>query len=379
MATMLSALSRFQDIVTNRHQYAQDWKARTCGKIFGYFCTYVPEEILLATNSLPVRVFGSEEYPQEANRVVADTWCAFSRDCLSQGLLGRYRYLDGIIYANTCYHMMQTFDAWRRHVPVGMAYLLDLPWDVVSRAAAGSFERELVDMRDAVGQFMGKRVEEDEVERGIQVLNENRRLLRELYDLRKSLTPPITGEEVLWVMLANQVMDKAEHSTLLRELLTELPGRQPTTAGPRLMVVSSELQDPSLMQAIESFGAQVVIDEHCVGTRYFWNEVPPGDSAQKRIAERYVRRPPCPLKDCRVPRKRVDHLLYLAREFKVGGVLFLTQKFCDPHGWDVPYLQKALEKNGMPSLALEITIPNTIGTMRVRLEAFYEMLTSDQI
>ena len=48
----------------NRHEYAQDWQKRTGGKVMGYFCTYVPEEILYAAGVLPVRILGSHE-PQD--------------------------------------------------------------------------------------------------------------------------------------------------------------------------------------------------------------------------------------------------------------------------------------------------------------------------
>lgn len=377
MGELTPALSSFARIIAERHQYAKDWKARTGGKVFGYLCTYVSEEILHSAGVLPVRILGNGEFPQESSKFVADTWCAFSRDCLAQGLRGHYDYLDGLVYANTCFHMMQAYDAWKRHVPVSFAHLLDLPWDVVSEATAAAFKRELRYFRDYLASFVGHSIEDADIERSIEVLNENRRLLRELYDLRKSPAPPISGAEVLLVMLANQMMDKAEHSVLLRQLLAELRDRQIKSVGPRLMVVGSEIQDIELMEMIESLGSQVVVDEHCIGTRYFWNQVPEGDDLLRRIASRYLQRPPCPLKDCRLPRRRVEHILALANDFSVDGVVFLIQKFCDPHGFDTPYLQKVLEKNGIPSIALEITIPNTIGAMRTRLEAFYEILAKE--
>ena len=38
---------RFVEWERNRHDYARQWKERTGGKVLGYFCTYVPEEILV--------------------------------------------------------------------------------------------------------------------------------------------------------------------------------------------------------------------------------------------------------------------------------------------------------------------------------------------
>ncbi len=38
---------KFKEWFENRHDYAKAWKKRTGGKVLGYFCTYVPEELLL--------------------------------------------------------------------------------------------------------------------------------------------------------------------------------------------------------------------------------------------------------------------------------------------------------------------------------------------
>ena len=40
----------FQNWFTNRHDYAREWKKKTGGKVMGYFCTYVPEELLYAAD-----------------------------------------------------------------------------------------------------------------------------------------------------------------------------------------------------------------------------------------------------------------------------------------------------------------------------------------
>jgi len=54
---------KFRDIVEKRRRYAQEWKERTKGKVMGYICTYVPEEIAYAARILPVRILGCHEPP----------------------------------------------------------------------------------------------------------------------------------------------------------------------------------------------------------------------------------------------------------------------------------------------------------------------------
>ena len=78
-------VDRFRDWDKNRHTYAKAWKEKTGGKVVGYFCTYVPEEILYAANILPVRILGGHE-PQDVSEAhIFGMFCPFCRDCLAQG------------------------------------------------------------------------------------------------------------------------------------------------------------------------------------------------------------------------------------------------------------------------------------------------------
>jgi len=48
----MQVLEQFQRVVAERHSYARQWKERSGGKVVGYLCTYVPEEVLYAAGLL---------------------------------------------------------------------------------------------------------------------------------------------------------------------------------------------------------------------------------------------------------------------------------------------------------------------------------------
>jgi benzoyl-CoA reductase subunit C len=84
---------------------------------------------------------------------------------------------------------------------------------------------------------------------------------------------------------------------------------------------------------------------------------------------------PCPTKH--PPSRRLEFLLAEAKSRQVDGVVFLLQKFCDPHAFDYPAFRDALEASGRPCLPLEIErggLP--AGQARTRVEAFLERLRS---
>ena len=78
-------IDEFRKVVENRHQYAKDWKKKNKKKVVGYFCTYVPEEILYAADILPVRVMGGHESATMADDHIAWIYCSFCHDTLAQG------------------------------------------------------------------------------------------------------------------------------------------------------------------------------------------------------------------------------------------------------------------------------------------------------
>jgi benzoyl-CoA reductase subunit C len=363
----------------NRHDYAKAWKERTGGKVMGYFCTYVPEEILYAAGILPVRVLGSHEPQDLTEPHIFGMFCPFCRDCLAQGLKGRYDYLDGIMIAQSCLHIRQAFTSWQKHVPIDFSYYLCMPHRVQSKRALPFYAGELKVFKDKIEEWTGKTITDEALDKAIEIYNENRRLMHAVYDLRKQDDPPLSGEEAMEMVISNQMTDKAEHNEELKKLLAELPGRDPgRETGTRLMILGSEDDDIEFINMVESCGATFVIDDHCTGSRYFWNEVVPKDDRIEAIAARYIDRVPCPTKDWE-ERTRVKHIVKLAKEWNVNGAIVIQQKFCDPHEIDIPAIRKALNDEGIKSLFLELDVTVPIGQFKVRVEAFLEMIGDEDL
>jgi benzoyl-CoA reductase/2-hydroxyglutaryl-CoA dehydratase subunit BcrC/BadD/HgdB len=72
---------------------------------------------------------------------------------------------------------------------------------------------------------------------------------------------------------------------------------------------------------------------------------------------------------------RGRYLSRIASEQKIDGAVFLLLKFCDPHGFDYPYLKSFLEEAGVATLLLEVEdrLPSE-AQLRTRFETFVDML-----
>lgn len=370
----------FKTWYEKRHDYARDWKARTGGQVVATMCTYTPEELLIAAGMLPVRVLGAHEPQNVTEPHVFGMFCPFCRDSLAQGLLNRFDYAEGVTLTQSCIQYRQSFASWRMHVPtVKWDYYVPMPNEVQSRHARLAHYGEVKKFRDFLGKLTGQPLSEEALAEAVEVVNENRRLLRQLFDYRKQPNPNVTGLEALYASLSAQFVDKREHNALLRKVLAALPSRRlDRPEGVRVMTIGSENDDCGFMAMIESVGATIVIDDQCSGTRYFWNEAKPNGDPIKAIADRYIDRPACPTKDYPA-HTRFDHVLGLAKDYNARAAIFLQQKFCDPHEGDYPDLKRHLEANGIPTLFLEFDITNPLGPFRIRVEAFLETLSEEEL
>lgn len=377
-------LKQFNDIWQLRHEYAKDWKKRNGGKVVGCMCTYYPEEVLYAANMLPVRILGGHESPTLATPHMFDMWCPYSRDCLNQALKGKYNdYLDGIMEVNTCLHMRVAFGAWQLNVPTPWSYYFVMPNAVRSPHAKPFLREELAEFKKALKEWTGKTITDKDLDRGIDIVNTNRRLMKQVYEFRKQDNPPITGTEAMTMVWASQLMDKREHNELLKQLLEALPERQlDRETGVRLMIVGSENDDREFLEMVETLGATFVIEDHCTGTRYFWDEVIPQKDRLQAIADRYCDRIPCPNKDWGmddISRVRFNKILEFAKDYRIQGAILTQQKFCDPHELDIPSLRRLLEDNGIPCYFLEFEVTVPLGQFKIRVEAFIEQILAEEL
>jgi benzoyl-CoA reductase/2-hydroxyglutaryl-CoA dehydratase subunit BcrC/BadD/HgdB len=71
----------------------------------------------------------------------------------------------------------------------------------------------------------------------------------------------------------------------------------------------------------------------------------------------------------------VYHILKLAKDYRVQGVILLTQKYCDTHLYDRPWLEGKLKEEGLPVLAVDHSDIGWVGgKFKTMVQAFIEMV-----
>ena len=365
-------MTDFKALVENRHAYARAWKAKTGGKVLGWFEPYFPEEIAYAAGLLPVRILARHETDD-----ISDKWiyssCYPVRDMVNQFLKGRYGYVDGLVNVEGCQWMYNAWEVVMNNQKDLFYHYLFLPDYTDAATSKDVAKNEFSVLMERVGEWAGKTVTMEDLDNAIEVYNKNRLLLRCINELRRADRPVVMGSEMMNLILADQVMDKAEMNRILEEFIKELAAREPGADRIRLMILGSETWDAQLEEMAEALGANVVIDELDNGSSYFWNNVFPQEDRLMALALRYLGRPHSALKDNNY-RRRPQHIFELAEDYHVDGVLLEKQIYCHSHGSDMYAVWKILRERFIPYHYFERGTLLPPDETAARLEAFIHML-----
>ncbi|MDP6561142.1 MAG: 2-hydroxyacyl-CoA dehydratase family protein [Candidatus Binatia bacterium] len=347
------------------------------GKVIGYTCTYVPEEIVYAAGMFPLRIFGGAEDTFKGEELLQVNLCSFVRSCMGEALEGNYDFLDGLVMARVCSHTTKLYDVWELYLSPSLTHIIDQPHRISDRACS-FYAGELQKFVSALERAGGKKVTAENLREAVRLCNESRSLLRELYEFRKEEPPRISGSKSLQMVRASQLLPKKQGNALLKKVLTDLRERGEISRRsdrPRLLLTGSVIDNLAFVEAVEEAGADVVCDDLCVGSRSFWDlvEIAPGGYPIEALSRHYVEKIPCP--HIHPQEHRFQHILEMARHFHAQGAIIFNVKFCDTSIFGSPGCIELLRQEGIPSLELEIEHSTVaLGQIRTRVQAFLEML-----
>ncbi len=362
----------FEDLVSNRHDNAIKWK-NMGKKVFGYFCSYVPEEIIHAAGIIPVRIMGGSDDITLADVHLPSYVCSFARSCYDQGIKGIYNYLNGVVFPYTCDTIVSVYNIWKADIKTDYVGFVD-PLCAKRETSKKYSREEVTRFKESLQNFLGREISDNSLKQSIAIYNENRKLLKEVYELRRNSIPPISGAETLDIVKSSMLTPKEEHNQLLKSLLEKISERENRPEpGLRILVSGSVIHDSEILKMIENAGGLIVTDDLCTGTRYFWDLVNENVPALTAIADRYYERIPCPCNYA--PQKRLEHIFNLIKDYNVEAVVFTLQKFCDPHLFDYPFIEERLREVEIPTLLVETEhVTSPLGPLKTRIEAFFETI-----
>lgn len=342
-------------------------------KFFGYFCSYFPEELIIAAGLTPLRLFPDSENSTPAE--LPAYCCSLARGTLEMDIRNLWLDLAGIGFTHTCDTMQCLSGIW---ASCNRTRTLDMVPPVMLKApgAARYYHAELNNLLGAFSSLTRQVIPKDALQTAVGLCGLIRKLAGELDELRPRLPSPLVSA----ILRAGQVMPREVYAETLakslpavREMASKASG---DTGKPGILVTGAVLEKDGLFAMIEELGGRVAADDTCTGSRHYAG-VTINESADPLldIVRRYTTMPPCPCKHIRL-NERLDNLAVLAQQRQAKGALIVIRKYCEPHAWDAVALTENFRTIGLRTQTLELEGAAVSGQERTRLQAFLESLAA---
>jgi len=354
-------------------------------KNIGTFCIYVPDEIAMSADAIPIPLCGGtnfavpyaeQSFPRDICPLIKSTLgLSFSATC-------PYKAVKQLtVGETTCDAKKKTWDILAGKMNF---HVMEVPQKKQALDKQLWYDA-VVEFKDKVEDLTGKKVEAGKLSRQIKIMNDKRKALQKLSDYRKFTPPPISGLDALLVMQMALNADPVHFTEMLNLLLQELEGRVKAGFSPvdkkakRIMVAGcpAVMGNWKVHSLIEQSGGVVAADETCTGSKYYDNlvaETPEDlDLQLKALAERYFAIN-C---SCFSPNnERMADILKKAEEFKIVGVVQYVLQTCHTYNIEAMRVEGALKAKGIPSIKILTDYSEEdAGQLRTRIEAFMETLS----
>lgn len=378
----MSIMQQIETIYTNRGERARELH-RAGEKVIGYFCCFVPDEIITALGMVPFRIQGNQrDAIDEADALLEPMACPFARSCFNMALKGRYEFLDGFVAPHSCDTIERMYHIWRSNSPSPFNHLINVP-HMMGPSSAEFYKEELRYFTQCLAAFAGREMDQDKLREVIRRYNQRRALLREIYELRKEDPPRVSGTEITRLLVAGMGLPMTEHIDQVSAFIDEVKQRPALSPDglPRIFIWGNEIDDTAFIEIVESCGAHVVMDDLCTGTRFFWEDVPETDDPFDGLVQKYLNTH-CPrsLKPQAGARAedlehRFGYIRQFVQEWNADGAIFYIVRYCDTCELEGPDLREYLQKHQLPVLMIEDDYStSTMGQLRTRIQAFLEMI-----
>ncbi len=354
-------------------------------KVIGTYCTFVPEEIVLAANAVMVGLCAGADFAtEEVEKYLPKNLCGLIKSTLGFKLGGVCPYLESsdlVVGENTCDGKKKAYEVFKNFV--SDMYVMDLP-QMKNDGAKDLLRKEYNRFKTKIEQVTGNTITAASLKKAISIVNAKRSAMHRLCKIRTASKEPISGLDSL---LINQIFfyeDPIRFTQKINELCDELEARVISREGafpqnaPRILMSGCPMAVPNwkLPAIVETSGAVIVGEESCVGERGTRNLVDESgtslDSLMDALVKRYLDI------DCAIftpNADRLEHIREMRSKYNADGVILYSIQFCTPYTVEAMGIEKELEKKDIPAIRIETDYSQEdVGQLTTRVQAFIERI-----
>ncbi|MBS3970400.1 MAG: 2-hydroxyacyl-CoA dehydratase [Clostridia bacterium] len=354
-------------------------------KVVGMYCTFAPQELVLAAGAIPVGLCGTNEKPiPAAEKDLPRNLCALIKSSYGFGITDTCPYFNSasmIIGETTCDGKKKMFELMKELKPV---HVMSLPPEAKTRAALEMWKSEMIRAKEAIEKELGVEITEEKIRDAIKLINKEKRTRKALYDINQNKPALLAGTDMLkaaWLTTfasdKNNVIEMLDNLKVELEKLAEQGDYYGDEKTLRILLTGTPvgLGSEKVVRLVEECGGNVVCLENCTGYKVVDVIVPedPDRNVYDLLAETYIQMPCSVMSD---NDGRINLLTELVSKFQVDGIIDLSWQACHTYNIEAHRIEKlAKEELALPYLHIETDYSTSdVENLKVRIAAFLEML-----
>jgi benzoyl-CoA reductase/2-hydroxyglutaryl-CoA dehydratase subunit BcrC/BadD/HgdB len=379
--TLPEIFEEFSD--SRRNAFLEVKKQKEMGQpIIGTFCTYFPEELVMAMGAKTVSLCSmSQETVPDGEKELPSNLCPLIKSSYGFAKTDKcpfFYFADLIIGETTCDGKKKMYEQLAKLKPM---YVMELP-NSQSEQGLKRWRNEIIRMKEKLEEVFSVRITDEKLKEAIHQKNLERRALKNFYELMKLDPPPMKGSNMYDVLYSSGYsFDKDEYRdsvfTVNRMVMEEYEKTKDSISRkPRILITGSPIGGATnkVIHAVEEQGGVVVAFENCGGAKAI-DELTDESNPDiyEALAKRYLNIG-C---SCMSPNPHRRELLgRLIEEYKVDGVLDMVLHACHTYNMETTAIGKMVrEQYHVAYMTLETDYSEAdVGQMNTRIRAFIETL-----
>lgn len=343
------------------------------GKVVGHFQVYFPEEIAHAGGLLPLKIRGAQVEGMEAESHFGSYLCSIVKTSLELALTGKVE-LDMFVTHPICDAARNLAAIWSRNFSY-KSQILYLPQNPNSKYSVTYLRNEYARLKSDIEEIAGKKISEEELRNSIALYNQNRALIRQLYEIKRE-TPWLIAAEDAYVLVAMAgFLPPEEYRELMQTVLPLIRKRSAKKQDKMRVVFEGGFCEQPPLDLLQTIGRScyIVDDDLMIGLRWIVEDIPLEGDPLYNLAEAYIEKSSySPVQhDLRKPKEKM--LLKRIKNSTAEAAIITAAKMCEPGLEEQVAYSKALDEAGIPYFISEFEEnQTTFDHLGIQLETFLE-------
>lgn len=367
------SLKEVVEIAKDPYPSIRKWAKDKGKKVVGSTIADVPEEVIHAFGFLPVSLIGTDKPLKKAPSRLPDNACSLARSNLELVLSYEGDLFDGFVLPQVCDTTQHLSDIWRISFPDKYVESFLVPRQADRPSARYWVKEEIERLIASLTGWSGKGLKDEDLKESIRIHNENKGLLKEIYEIKRQYPASLSNKELFSLFKLSMQVDKVEFNNSLKEIKDNLKTVK-SNGYTDVILVGITCDPPEVYDLFDEIKLNIVGDTLVTGTRYLQGTVPDTANPIDALTERHFHRGfYSPIHDDVF--KNFEEVKALYEQTNAKAIIYVHIEFCESQEYDLPDLKKMIKKEGMPMHVLDTEYQTlSLSHLRTRLQAFFESL-----